>query len=1828
FAARWEGEIEPRYSETYTFYTYCDNGVRLWINGVLVIDRWPAHVGETAGTIALQAGQRYSIRVDFYEDSGGAQMKLSWSSPSQVKEIVPTSQLYAATPPAPTPVGTGTGLFARHFDNSDLTALVVTRVDPGIDFAYGSGSPSPSIGGDDFSSRWEGEVEPRYTETYRFFTLGDDGVRLWVNGVLLVNDWTAHAPTERWGDITLTAGQRYSIRLEHFEGGSGATIKLSWSSPNQLKEVIPATQLYPATPVTPTPPGTGTGLFARHYDNSDFTALKVTRIDAQVNYDYGSGSPSPLIAGDNFSSRWEGEVEARYSETYRFYTLGDDGVRLWVNGVQLVNDWTGHAPTERWGDIALVAGQRYVIRLEHYEGGSGATIKLSWSSGTQTKELIPTSQLYPLAVNWPQLVASSLSAPATGAAGTAVSLTWTVTNEGGATEPAFNDEVYLSSDATLGAGDVLLAGSPTARITPVLGGTSYTVTKTATVPFALPGNYHLIVKTDSGNGILETIETDNTTAVPFEVLAPDLRPTSLVAPLTISNGNIIALSWTIDNAGNATAGGTWTDKIYLSNDPTWDLTDTFVGQATRTTLAAGASYTTNATFQFPKSYPEGPAYLLVAADNNGNVFEGSEANNVYALSITATRPDFVVDAFTPPPTAGAGELVSFSFTVRNAGTGTAHGQWNSAGTNTYRWYDRLYLSTDASWDFSDIYVGDVIRHNAPLAAGASYSTTATLQFPTTLPNGGFSLLLVADANLDVSEGNEANNVYARPITIGRSDLVVDALTSPPSPANGELVPLTFTVRNAGTNTAQGLWDSSGTNTYRWYDRAYLSTDATWDAADTYVGQVIRHNTPLAASASYQVAVTMQMPKTYPAGAAHLILYTDQTAYISEYSEANNTRAIPVTITKPDFVVDAATSPTNAAAGELVPLTWTVRNAGTGTANGQWYTNGTDSYRWYDKVYLSTDATWDAADVYVGEIGRINAPIAAGATYTVNATLKFPTGMTNGSYQLLFIPDGNNDVGEISDGNNVHVRPIDIGRSDLIVDAFNAPAQAASGEYVAFSWTAKNTGTNTANGAWYTNGTDSYRWYDKVFLSSDPVLDAADIYVGELARINAPLAANASYSVAPAFQVPTATAPGNYYFLVALDQNANVSEISETNNVGARAVTIVRSDLVAESVSAPAAAPTGAPIAISWTVRNAGAGTANGRWYTNGTDSFRWYDKVYLSTDRTYDAADLYMGELSRTSAPLAPSATYTLSATLTLPATPGGAYYVLVRADANADVNEDDETNNVGAQATPIQLSAPDLTAVALNAPSAALTQVPIAVSWTVSNTGTGTAVPDWYDDIYVSTDGVCCGDANDVKAGSYLHTPDLAAGASYTASASVRLPKVGAGTYHLFVKTRAGTAMSDANPANDTLSRTIELRETVDAAIVSLTGTGGADLERPRFAPDSSRLVVADGNLARVFELATFTERGVFAAHTASLDSVGFSPTGDQILSGSRDGTARISDAITFAEQRSFSAATSRNPAAYSSDGARVLTGNGATPQLWDASAGTLLRTFLGHSNTVTWTALSPDGKAASASADKTARIWNAQTGALLFTLTGHTAQVNVVAFSPSGTEVVTGSDDGTLRFWNVATGQEIARITTGSKVGDAGYSADGLYVVSSDAASVLPGLGYLWERATLAGVRTFYHATENGTGTSPGTFTGIAISPDRTMVAATQPSGRIRIFGSGLTAIVPNIAVTLAAGTPAPVTLRANRTLYFRFAASAGAPLVFAFEGTASGDATYAPGAGSDPIAVQMQESFGAAPTPAAHDQSALGYASRLKTAIAVVDARDGSYYVSLAAPFLASG
>lgn len=149
----------------------------------------------------------------------------------------------------------GDGLLGEYFNARGFTQRFQNRVDATIDFDWRSGAPISGMGSDSFSIRWTGEIEPRFNETYTFTTRTDDGVRLWVNDQLIIDQFVDQAATEHSGTISLVGGQLYDIRMEYYENGGEAVAQLLWSSNSQTLEVVPTSQLYAADPPPPTPGG-------------------------------------------------------------------------------------------------------------------------------------------------------------------------------------------------------------------------------------------------------------------------------------------------------------------------------------------------------------------------------------------------------------------------------------------------------------------------------------------------------------------------------------------------------------------------------------------------------------------------------------------------------------------------------------------------------------------------------------------------------------------------------------------------------------------------------------------------------------------------------------------------------------------------------------------------------------------------------------------------------------------------------------------------------------------------------------------------------------------------------------------------------------------------------------------------------------------------------------------------------------------------------------------------------------------------------------------------------------------------------------------------------------------------------------------------------------------------------------------------------------------------------------------------------------------------------------------------------------------------------------
>jgi len=134
------------------------------------------------------------------------------------------------------------------------------------------------------------------------------------------------------------------------------------------------------------------GLTGDYYIGKNFEQFSFTRIESTVNYTWGTGSPDPRLPADGYSVRWHGYLIPRFTRTYTLIPVTDDGVRLWVNGQFIVNDWNNHGDTWNNGVIALQAGVAVPVVMEYYESTGGATARLLWECPGQTREVIPQSQ--------------------------------------------------------------------------------------------------------------------------------------------------------------------------------------------------------------------------------------------------------------------------------------------------------------------------------------------------------------------------------------------------------------------------------------------------------------------------------------------------------------------------------------------------------------------------------------------------------------------------------------------------------------------------------------------------------------------------------------------------------------------------------------------------------------------------------------------------------------------------------------------------------------------------------------------------------------------------------------------------------------------------------------------------------------------------------------------------------------------------------------------------------------------------------------------------------------------------------------------------------------------------------------------------------------------------------------------------------------------------------------------------------------------------------------------------------------------------------------------
>ena len=595
---------------------------------------------------------------------------------------------------------------------------------------------------------------------------------------------------------------------------------------------------------------------------------------------------------------------------------------------------------------------------------------------------------------------------------------------------------------------------------------------------------------------------------------------------------------------------------------------------------------------------------------------------------------------------------------------------------------RYLLSSDAILDASDKYLNyDSV---AALLPGQSGAESANLRIPASWPLGGAFILVVADFKAEVSEADETNNVW--PIGIEVTEHKVPTSEDLPELAvqNSRLsstVALQGTVVEAMAEVVnQGLGNAEASQL-----RYYLATEPQLTDGAIYLNyDRVDALTPGTASSE---GANLRIPSEIVSGDYFILFVADAKRQVAEADETNNVLARSISIGE-DAVLGTAdlaiTSLSMEAStlypGESLRADITVQNAGTGLSKST-------SLRYY----LSADSLLSADDVEVGS--DTLEPLGPGASRSESALLSIHSSTRIGTYQVLAVVDASEDENTDAtlENNQAQVTLIlskdrpDAALPDLTIEdvTLSAPVGLA-GDPISITLNIANRGTLDAQSSRL-----------KYYLSPKQTFDADADYlnydaVGALAP-NALSAENAN------LRIPSSLTDGRYYILLIADDTDTVEETLESNNihvlsidVGPEAVAVYHAateegasqdlpDLMLELERAPERdfAP-GEQVPVSVNVRNDGRAAA-------GSSRI----KYFISRDSIYDAFDKY-GGYDRVDA-LEIEGGGIESGNPRVPSdAQGGLWYVLVVADANNEVEESEEENNVLAIPFMVDVDAPD----------------------------------------------------------------------------------------------------------------------------------------------------------------------------------------------------------------------------------------------------------------------------------------------------------------------------------------------------------------------------------------------------------------------------------------------------------------------------------------------------------------------------------------------------------
>ena len=280
----------------------------------------------------------------------------------------PTSRPAGAPAPSPAPVAKpsaapppGAAWYGEYFANPDLNGTpALTRSDAAIAFDWGLGSPAPALPVDRFSVRWTRAVSLP-AGLWRFHATTDDGVRVYVDGLPIIDQWHTTASVTYNTSATLSGGN-HDLRVDYYDDTGQARIHVWWE-PDDGSATDPA--------------HTG-AWWGDYFSNPDLSGTPAFgRNDPAVYFDWGEGGPGGSLGGDDFSVRWTRQASFTGGR-YLFKVNSDDGVRLWFDWVAIIDEWHDKLGQVTYSRELDVSNGNHTVVVEYYEHGGLASVQVEW----------------------------------------------------------------------------------------------------------------------------------------------------------------------------------------------------------------------------------------------------------------------------------------------------------------------------------------------------------------------------------------------------------------------------------------------------------------------------------------------------------------------------------------------------------------------------------------------------------------------------------------------------------------------------------------------------------------------------------------------------------------------------------------------------------------------------------------------------------------------------------------------------------------------------------------------------------------------------------------------------------------------------------------------------------------------------------------------------------------------------------------------------------------------------------------------------------------------------------------------------------------------------------------------------------------------------------------------------------------------------------------------------------------------------------------------------------------------------------------------------------